>query len=238
MTIRAHHLAFFLISLGIGAFWYLGHTRPLEAVGETQSPAIPEPCRTCAGSGMATCSSCKGRPAPARRIDCPDCKGSGRHHLRLGGRPGGPCQQCNGTGKRTVPETVCSTCSGKGHVPCPSCNGTGVFRPARINAPPKSIVMRHSLWEKALLRLRIPANPNPRPQRDANGGYPIVEDYLALLAGRWTGHVREWGDFRLQDGAWRMTATVQFRNPSGEMRTKRIEFIVQNRVLAKSLTVQ
>lgn len=237
MTIRIHHLLLLLV-LGIAAFWYFGQTRPIEVTGESSKPPAPESCQSCAGAGTVTCSRCKGRPSTTRRIDCPDCQGSGRHHLRLGGRAGGPCQKCNGTGKRTVAATVCSSCEGKGQTPCPACRGTGKALAAVIPAPPKSVVMGYSPWEKALLHLRIPVNPNPCPQRNATGGYPIVEEYLAIRTAGWIGHVKEWGEFHLRDSSWRMTATVDFHNSWGDVRTQRIEFFVQNRVLATSRSVE
>lgn len=99
--------------------------------------------------------------------------------------------------------------------------------------------MGHSLWERFLLLLRFPIESNPCPQREATGGYPIVDRYLALHSStKQTGRVQEWGEFRPHGSAWRMTGQVEFRTPTGSVQTKNIEFTVHNRELVQSRVVQ
>jgi len=65
----------------------------------------------------------------------------------------------------------------------------------------------------------------------------MVERYLELLSAPRAARVKEWGEFRLQGSAWKMTANVEFQTPSGT-RLENMEFAVQDRKLIRSGTTE
>lgn len=98
--------------------------------------------------------------------------------------------------------------------------------------------MSHSPWERLLVYFKLPIEQNPCPQRNLQGGYPVVERYISIRSEKRIGHVKEWGEFTQVGYPWKMTAVVEFENKSGQTYTKNIEFTVQDRILDASRVVK
>lgn len=235
MQIRFGHVVLALLALGLLALWYFGRTYPIEVQARSREQAQVVMCRMCGGGGARTCSACGGFGTVAAMGTCPLCGGTGKHEWRFGNKPDAPCQQCRGSGK-VEERTPCTTCGGKGRQRCVTCGGTGWSRiTATANA--QVVVMKPSLWERVLRFVGFPVEPNPCPQRAASGAYPLVEAYVNIRGARQPVHVKRWGVFKISGGEWTMAADVVFSGADGSTRTREIEFVVKDRALVRSRTL-
>ena len=76
-----------------------------------------DPCKVCAKKGSHTCPFCK-----AGRIDCPDCKRSGKQVVR--------CVACLGLGAHPCPKCEpdsCALCGDRRSAQCGHCRGDGAI---------------------------------------------------------------------------------------------------------------
>ena len=230
-------LLLFLIILAAVAFWYFGRTRPIEVRSQSQRDNHQVQCHNCRGSGKVECPNCGGFGSIDAMESCLACKGTGKIKMKFGPNPAeARCTKCRGSGKIEA-RAKCPACEGAGNTQCPVCNGTGKIWSSSTNNS-NWVVMAYSPWERLLLFMRLPIEQNPCPQRDAQGGYPIVEKYIAIRSEKQGGRVKKWGEFNQNGYPWKMTAEVEFHNKSGQTYSKTIEFIVQNRALAKSQVVK
>jgi len=236
--IRGHHLLLLAVLSGILATWYFGRMRPIKIVEHAQQQDVP--CTTCEGSGRETCRTCGGSSSVQTAQTCQKCRGSGEHEWHLKSRASKTltqsepsCMICRGSG-RVPARSRCSGCA-EGQVPCADCGGTGELRHSVVSS---SVVMSHSLWERILLRLRIPVSPNPRPQRRDDGTYPIVAEFVRLKSAQRRCYISKWGDFGQRGPEWVMTGTVEFVGRNGESEARLIEFVVEERELKTTRAVQ
>ena len=229
-----------LILLVLAAFWYFGRTRPIEAFKQTQQHS--RVCVNCGGSGITECHKCGGIGSVQAIISCPKCGGTGKSEWKFDKWHGrrtrlvnqAACMRCGGRG-RVLGSSLCPVCGGTKTLRCEYCKGVG-----KIKSPISycKAVMAYSPWERLLLFLKITVDPNPSPQRDKQGGYPIVERYIAIRSDKQAGRVKKWGKFKQIGYPWQMTAEVEFHNKSGQTYSKTIEFLVQNRALEKCRVVK
>jgi hypothetical protein len=98
--------------------------------------------------------------------------------------------------------------------------------------------MGYSIWERFLLLLRLSADPNPSPQRDSKGTYPIVAEYVRMKSAQRLCRIKDWGEFKQRGPEWVMPATVEFTKGDGTSATRVIEFVVQNRELKTTRTIE
>ena len=236
MEIRISHVFFLAIALGVAALWYFGRNRPIEMRTKSSTEERVASCAACNGSGTVDCPRCGRFGSVEAWATCPTCKGTGKHQWRFGDRPDAPCQKCRGTG-RIETRTQCTHCSGKGKVQCSSCNGTGKSN-THSTTSWKSVSMGYSLWERFLLLLRLSVDANPAPQRDSKGAYPMVAEYVRMKSAQRPCRITDWGEFKQRGPEWVMPATVEFTMGHGTSAVRVIEFIVQNRELKTTRTIQ
>ena len=236
MEIRISHVFFLAIALGVAALWYFGRNRPIEMRTKSSTEERVASCAACNGSGTVDCPRCGRFGSVEAWATCPTCKGTGKHQWRFRDRPDAPCQKCRGTG-RIETRTQCTHCSGKGKVQCSSCNGTGKSN-THSTTSWKSVSMGYSLWERFLLLLRLSVDANPAPQRDSKGAYPMVAEYVRMKSAQRPCRITDWGEFKQRGPEWVMPATVEFTMGHGTSAVRVIEFIVQNRELKTTRTIQ
>lgn len=219
-------------ALSVGGLWVFGRSYPIVVEGGEGPSAAA--CALCDATGVTPCPECGGSGSALAARPCPTCGGSGQGEWRLRRKADRPmskhpplCLTCSGRGT-LYGAKGCARCGATGTVPCETCKGAVT---ASAAGPKQQIVMKHSLWERFCMLLGVSAEANPSPQRTRKGAYPIVTQYLLALHPNSRPEVREWGEFRLQEQAWRMTATVEITGPEGVSTSRRLEFVVRDRVL-------
>jgi hypothetical protein len=205
-----------LIVLVLLALGYYFRMRPVEIQSRSVSVQTQGQCAVCTGFGTVE-----------NLAECTKCKGTGKIAMKFGRKIDAPCPRCKGTGKIAV----------RGQ--CPECKGTGKGNAPAVSSSTYNVVaVGLSPWERALGLCGLPVDPNPRPQRDLRGGYPLVARYVAFRAGNEDSRVVRWGEFARSGGGWQMTADVEFPNKDGSMRSRTIEFFARDRALESSRMIK
>lgn len=167
---------------------------------------------------------------------CPKCNGSGKGEwnfkskatVKSFNQAKPTCTNCSGTGKKSA-RRQCAQCQGKGKNLCPKCQETG--------QPKKTITVRadFSPWEKILANLRIKPEANCRPQRKADGSYPIIVKYIETFSTSARDlRVIQWDSARLVGSEWLVKTVVEFQDPGGQPIRQGREFIIENREIKGS----
>lgn len=228
---RAIELLLLLLALGVGALWYFGRARPIEVRTRHPSQRQSVVCEQCSGLRHVTCSECAGFGSVDARDACPLCKGTGKHEWRFGDKPDAPCQRCRGTGIIGV-RAKCTHCLGVGHVLCKHCGGSGRTTTLTTTSS-QTVSIGYSLWERCLIFCRLPVDPNPCPQKDSHGAYPIVDKYVAICSVKRPVRITQWGEFVRAGSVWVMSAEMEALNSPVIPTSRTIEFTVENRVMQK-----
>lgn len=232
MEIRISHVLLLALALGVASLWYFGRAQPIEVRSSTMTKERNASCIECSGSGVVNCPQCGGFGSLDAQVACPTCKGTGKHQWQFREKPDAPCQKCRGTG-RIDSRAKCNHCSGKGKVRCSSCGGVGK---RKISSPETSraVYMGFSLWERFLLLLHLPIDPNPCPQVDSKGEYPIVVEYVKLKSTERPCSMDKWGEFKQRGEEWVLPGTVEFTDKNGNSTSRQVEFVVTNRKLVST----
>ncbi len=241
MEIRVHYVLFLAVVLSAVALWYFGRTCPIETHTKSKAVERKVACKDCDGTGKQNCPQCGGFGSVESWITCPYCKGTGKANPGFSNKLNAPCQNCRGSGRiraaaqratarRSDSREKCTHCNGFGNVQCPTCNGTGKTR-SQSTSTSKTITMGHSLREKCLLFLHLSVDPNPCPQKNSNGAYPIVTEYVKASSTKRPARVIDWGECKKVGSTWSIDATVEFTLRKTSTTNKTITFLVQNREL-------
>lgn len=215
---------------GVAGLWYFGRTQPLVLV--EKSPMVT--CPGCQGKSVTKCPKCGDFGSLESFIQCPECKGTGKHSWRLCSSLGAPCRQCRGTGS-VEGRQPCSFCQSTGKAKCEQCNGGGqVAAPGRARI--QTVRAELSLWERALTLVGLGPGPNPKPFRDKRGAYPLLRRYIDLKTGVGT-VVLEWGDVVSAGPEWKVATLLERVDTIGRKSQRRIELIVRDREVVGSRPV-
>ena len=215
---------------GVAGLWYFGRTQSLVII--QKSPMVTCPC--CQGKGATKCPKCGDFGSLESFMQCPECKGTGKHSWRITSKLGAPCRQCRGTGS-VEGRQPCSFCNSTGKVTCERCGGTGQLAAAggvRI----QTVRAEPSLWERALTLIGLGPGPNPKPVRDKSGQYPLLRKYIDLKTGVGT-VVLEWGEAAMDGPEWKVATLLERADTTGRKTQRRIEFIVRDREVLGSRPV-
>jgi hypothetical protein len=205
-----------LIVLVLLALGYYVRTRPVEIQSRSVSVKTQGDCAVCQGFGTVE-----------NMTPCTKCNGTGKIAMKFGRKIDAACPRCKGTGKLAV----------RGQ--CPECQGTGKSKEMAESSTIYNVVaMGLSPWERARTLCGLPVDPNPCPQRDFRGGFPLVERYVAFRAGNEDSRVVRCGRFERSGAGWQMTADVEFPNKDGSTRSRTLEFFARDRTLEKSRIIK
>ena len=227
MRLRWGDLLFLVLVAGIGALWYFGRTQRLVVVERTPMVSCPD----CQGRGVLNCPKCGEFGRLESFLQCPVCKGTGKHGWRLCSHLGAPCRHCRGTGS-VEGRCDCGHCRSTGKVKCERCAGVG-----RIASSPalriRTVRAEPSPWERFLMLIGLGPGPNPKPYQDGNGECPLLRKYIELKSGPRVA-VLDWGKFRWDGPEWKIITFLEREDTLGRKTQRSVEFIVRDREVAGS----
>jgi hypothetical protein len=214
-----------LTALALWAFSGL-FRRPLLIGPEIRHLIGSGTCPQCQGRGIPPCPVCGDALTVAASMACPVCKGTGNHNWRFKTKPAAACIKCRGSGQIDS-RSPCPHCQTQPRplALCEPCGGDG-----RLERYTTTVAMGLSPWEWLLALAGIPPDPNPAPQRNWMGGYPLVARYCSLPERPSQAKILEWGEFLPENEHWRMSAVLRLER-NGRVTTNTLTFWVQDRLL-------